>query len=99
MLQFWKTENGKRELVTEKEIRSTKRLYLSVYGHTTGYSFFYGYEEQELLPLIEDVDASLLSSVINNGFTGVYMGMYASSNHTDSQNHADFDWFCYQGEV
>ena len=99
VLQFWKTENGKRELVTEKEICSTKRLYLSVYGHTTGYSFYYGYEEQELLPLIEDVDASLLSSVINNGFTGVYIGMYASSNHTDSQNHADFDWFCYQGEA
>lgn len=52
-----------------------------------------------MLPLIENVDASLLSSVVNNGFTGVYIGMYATANHTDSTNHADFDWFCYQGEI
>lgn len=99
MLQFWKTENGTRTLVTEQEIRKEKRVYLSVYGHTTGYSFFYGYNDQEMLPLIQNVDASLLSSVVNNGFTGVYLGMYASSCHRPSQSYADFDWFCYQGEV
>lgn len=48
--------------------------------------------------LEEHVDASLLSSVVNNGFTGTYIGMYATSNHTENSNHADFDWFDYQGE-
>ena len=99
VLRFWKTENGKKSLLVEKEISPSKRLYLSVYGHTTGYSFYYGSDDQEMLPLIENVEASLLSSVVNNGFTGVYLGMYATSNHTASRNHADFDWFCYQGEV
>ena len=98
-LRFWKTENGKKSLLTEKEISPSKRLYLSVYGHTTGYSFYYGFDDQEMLPLIENVEASRLSSVVNNGFTGVYLGMYATSNHTASRNCADFDWFCYQGEL
>ena len=99
VLRFWKTENGKKSLLTEKEISPSKRLYLSVYGHTTGYSFYYGFDDQEMLPLIENVEASRLSSVVNNGFTGVYLGMYATSNHTASRNYADFDWFCYQGEL
>ena len=98
-LRFWKTENGEKSLLAQREISPSKRLYLSVYGHTTGYSFYYGFDDQEMLPLIENVDASLLSSVVNNGFTGVYIGMYATANHTDSTNHADFDWFCYQGEI
>ena len=55
VLRFWKTENGKKSLLVEKEISPSKRLYLSVYGHTTGYSFYYGSDDQEMLPLIENV--------------------------------------------
>ena len=100
VLRFWKTENGKKSLLVEKGISPSKRLYLSVYGHTTGYSFYYGSDDQEMFPLIENVEASLLSSVVNNAFSGVYLDfMYATSNHTASRNHADFDFFCYQGEL
>ena len=66
--------------------------------HTTDYDFYYGYTDQEMLPLVRGLDASLLSSVVNNGFTGTYIGMYTSSNHQPSTNYADFDWFNYQGE-
>ena len=96
-LQFYKTENGCRTLVKETEIKDSKRLYLSVQGNTTDYDFYYGYSESQLLPFLCGVDASLLSSVVNNGFTGVYLGMYTSSNHQPSTSHADFDWFHYQG--
>ena len=51
-----------------------------------------------MIPFVSNMDGSLLSSVVNEGFTGAYIGMYASSNHTASENHADFDWFSYQGE-
>ena len=51
-----------------------------------------------MILLASGLDASLLSSVVNEGFTGAYIGMYTSSNHTESFNHADFDWFNYQGE-
>lgn len=40
---------------------------------------------------------TLLSSLVNEGFTGTYIGMYASSNHTASKNHADYDWVVYEG--
>lgn len=96
-LQLYKTENGPRSLVTQAEISETKRIYLSVQSNITSYSFYYGFDDQEMLPLLENADASLLSSVTNNGFTGVYLGMYTSSNHHTSSNYADFDWFSYQG--
>ena len=97
-LQAYKTENGSKSLLAETEIKDVKRLYLSVQGNTTDYDFYYGYTEQEMIPLVRGLDASLLSSVVNNGFTGTYIGMYTSSNHHPSTNYADFDWFNYQGE-
>lgn len=36
-----------------------------------------------------------LSSERVGGFTGVYIGMYASGNGTKSKNNADFDWYEY----
>ena len=97
-MQLWETRNGIRSLKKEQEIKESSRLYLSVQGHTDTYSFYYGYEEQEMLPLVLCADGVLLSSDVNNGFTGTYLGMYASANHRDSLAFADFDWFTYQGE-
>lgn len=97
-LQFYKTENGCRTLVKETELKDSRRLYLSVQGNTTDYDFYYGYSESEMIPFLSGVDASLLSPVVNNGFTGVYLGMYTSSAHEPSTSYVDFDWFQYQGE-
>lgn len=36
-----------------------------------------------------------VSSEKVSGFTGVYMGMYASGNGTKSKSNADFDWYEY----
>lgn len=97
-LELHKTENGTRSLISSVPVKRNKRIYLSIQGNVTDYSFYYGYDEQEMILLASGLDASLLSSVVNEGFTGAYMGMYTSSNHTESFNHADFDWFSYQGE-
>ncbi len=45
----------------------------------------------------EHVDGRLLSTPIAGGFTGAYIGMYASSNGVSSETFADFDWFEYRG--
>jgi alpha-N-arabinofuranosidase len=37
-----------------------------------------------------------LSTEIIGGFTGVFIGMYASGNGKNNQNPADFDWFDYE---
>lgn len=96
ILQLYATINGVRKRIKEIVIKDTKRIYLMAQCNTTSYDFYYGYNEQEILVLTEGMDASLLSSDRNEGFTGVYMGMYASSNKMKSLNYADFDWFQYR---
>lgn len=94
-LQLYQTKNGIRSLITELLIENTDVIYLSVQGNITSYSFYFGYSDQEYILFKNHITASLLSSTENNGFTGAYIGMYASSNKTDSTNYADYDWFEY----
>lgn len=62
------------------------------------YSFFYREnEEQTWAALRLNADGRVLSTDTAGGFTGAYIGLYASSNGADSSNHADFDWFSYEG--
>src|SRR5690606_33291346 len=42
------------------------------------------------------VDGDILTSQVAGGFTGVYIGLYATANGRSSGNHADFDWFEYR---
>ena len=74
------------------------RIYLSVTASEEGYDFYYGMDDQELIPVFTGADPAILSSLVNEGFTGAYLGMYASSNKTASDNSADFDWFLYEGQ-
>jgi len=62
-----------------------------------GVYFNFGYSEdgKNWKWLMEDVDGRLLGLAGSGRFTGTFIGMYASSNGGESQNHADFDWFEY----
>jgi len=42
-------------------------------------------------------EARYLSSEVAGGFTGVYVGMYATGNGKRCQAPAQFDWFDYEG--
>lgn len=46
--------------------------------------------------LAEKADGRILSVVNAGGFTGSYIGVYASSRGIKSSNYADFDWFDYK---
>lgn len=46
--------------------------------------------------LAQKADGRILSVVNTGGFTGVYIGVYASSKGAKSSNYADFDWFEYK---
>lgn len=97
VLQLFQTEHAIPKLIQELPLDTQNRIYLTVQGNTTTYDFYYGYQEQECLLLEKGLAASLLSSTVNEGFTGTYIGMYASSNKQTSSNYADFDWFTYFG--
>lgn len=95
ILRIAKTEHGVYKILHELPILETKRLYLSAQCNTSTYCLYYGYTEQEMICAAKKLDAALLSSSINGGFTGTYMGMYASSNGNASSAYADFDWVHY----
>lgn len=68
-------------------------------GPTFTFSYAQGSESsaQDRGPFtpIETVEARYLSSETVGGFTGTYVGLYATGNGTPSVAPADFDWFEY----
>lgn len=95
ILRIAKTENGIYQIIRELPVPNTKKIYLSAQCNTSTYSLYYGCSEREMICAAEDLDAALLSSSVNGGFTGVYLGMYASANGMRSDTCADFDWVHY----
>lgn len=95
ILQLWETRNGSMTLIKELPLGPSDKLYLAVQGNRSTYSFYYGSAEHDMHLFMDQIDGTLLSSTVNEGFTGVYMGMYAASGKVPSDNYADFDWFHY----
>lgn len=97
VLRLYQVEHGQKILVKEEEIQAERSIYLAVFCNGDMYHFYYGYSEQCMTLFMDQMKASLLSSDVNEGFTGAYIGPYVTSNGIDSVNYADFDWFIYQG--
>jgi len=60
--------------------------------------FSYGSSLNDLKPIGESQDYSILSDEIAKKFNGVYIGMYATSSGQESTSIAKFDWFVYEGD-
>ncbi len=71
-------------------------IYLKASAQGQAYSFYCASEPDSWQPVAEGVDGRILSTPVAGGFTGAYVGMYASSNGRSSTNTADFDWFEYK---
>lgn len=74
-----------------------ERIYFKVEAYEQDYSFYVATEPEAWITLYEGADGRILSTEIAGGFTGAYIGLYASSNGQPSDNVADFDWFEYVG--
>jgi alpha-N-arabinofuranosidase len=59
------------------------------------YRFSYAVGDEAFQQLGE-VETRYLSSEVADGFTGVFVGMFATGNGKDSAASADFDWFEYK---
>lgn len=97
ILKVKEVNNHKITVLGEMLLPENGRIYLTVSGDETGYHFYFGKDDQELLPVFLNAAPQLLSTLTNEGFTGTYLGMYATSNHQPSDNFADFDWVLYEG--
>ena len=60
---------------------------------------FWIQQEGKTAELIGSALTKELSTEVISGFTGVFIGMYASGNGKNNQNPADFDWFDYQEDT
>jgi alpha-N-arabinofuranosidase len=87
---------GEETILAERPV-SGDRFYFKVSARGQAYSFYIATEPDEWQTVLEEVDGRILSTPVAAGFTGAYIGLYASSNGQPSQNLADFDWFEYQG--
>ncbi len=56
-------------------------------------SFWYAPQDMDFSRIPATVDSRFLSTEAAGGFVGNTIGMYASSNHAESENYALFDYF------
>lgn len=90
------TETGP-SVLTEQAISASK-VFMKVTGDALVYRFHFSLDGRSWLAAGPEVDGSTLSPAVLRGFnyTGVFIGLYATSNGSPTENHADFEWFSYK---
>ena len=93
-IQLTRRHAGKEDLIAKHPI-SKDEIVLGVKAVGQLYSFYYIHNNKTIF-LTQDIDGRTLSRVNTGGFTGTYIGLYASSNNFPSKNKSYFDWLNYQ---
>jgi alpha-N-arabinofuranosidase len=95
-LQLTERRGGSEKLLASVPYQGDK-LQLKVEARGQEYSFFYrASENDKWTVLCGQADGTVLSTDLAGGFTGAYIGMYASSQGAQSTSYADFGWFSYE---
>jgi len=81
----------------EKEIKiKGEKVQLRISGKTRTYVFSYSDDNGKTFNPLDTIDTHLLSPLTAGGFTGIYVGLFASGNGKQSRSKAWFDWFDYK---
>lgn len=97
--------NGKRVLIcrlrfgnvihdSEEITLKSGPVKLMIKGERSNFSFWYA-QGNEAMKEVQKVASKFLSSETVGGFTGVYVGLYATGNGKKCSASADYDWFEY----
>ena len=79
----------------EKKIAlNAPSVYLRIEGSPEFYTFLYSLDGKKFT-FLSKVTTNLISTETAGGFTGVYLGLFASGNGKKSETPAAFDWFDY----
>ncbi len=70
------------------------QIQFQVIAKDNDYHFFYSTDQGKTYALFAKTSAHL---VLSHGYTGAYLGLYATSNGQATSNFADFDWIHYKG--
>jgi xylan 1,4-beta-xylosidase len=84
----------KKELA--RMVYKSEFVVLKVEGNNTEAEFSFGENEKSLSPIGGKVSIVMLSDEVALGFSGPFVGMYATSNGEKSTNTVSYDWFEYK---
>ena len=68
-------------------------IVLRVTSRDDKYALLYSLDDGASFETLLETGANHL---LSRGYTGAYLGLYATANGRESDDHADFDWFNYQ---
>jgi xylan 1,4-beta-xylosidase len=90
--------NDKSEKIIAETKVGSKAIYLKMEALEQLFTFSFSEDGKNWKILAKDEDGRLLSFGLGIGrFTGVFVGMYGTSNGKETSNSAFFDWFEYSG--
>lgn len=85
---------GKLSAIVAENVIGKGNVILEVSADKNEYHFKYAIGD-DVPKLIADGETKYLSSEVAGGFTGVYIGIYATGNGMRNSTSADFDYFRY----
>ena len=91
MLKLLLQEKDNEPVVIKDEILNTYdgSIIFKVNSKDKTYSFQYSLDNSKSFNLLAQVDSN---KILSKGYTGAYLGLYATTNGQDFQEYADFDW-------
>ncbi len=86
---------GKATTIQTKELINYKeKILFKVISKNNKYQYFYSLNNGESFQFFAETNNDI---VLCNGYTGAYLGVYATSNGNQTKGFADFDWVRYKG--
>ncbi|MDR0682527.1 MAG: glycoside hydrolase family 43 protein [Dysgonamonadaceae bacterium] len=87
---------GSLAYIAAEQTVSDNKVLLKIEGSPYQYTFYFADAKGQKYTELSRLDTRYLSTEVAGGFTGVMIGLYASSNGKPSQAKAYYDWFEYQ---
>ncbi len=87
---------GSLKYIAAERLIDQNKVTLRIEGSPLFYTFSYLHPETGVYEELKKLDTRYLSTEVAGGFTGVMIGLYASSNGQQTKAKAFFDWFDYQ---
>jgi len=87
---------GSLSYIAAEQAVDDNKILLKIMGTPSQYSFYFADPKTQKYSELGKLDTRYLSTEVAGGFTGVMIGLYASSNGKPSEAKAYYDWFEYQ---
>lgn len=87
---------GSLSYIAAEQVVNGEELLLKITGTPLEYVFHIGNSNDNMYTELGKLDTRYLSTEVAGGFTGVMIGLYASSNGKPTEANVYFDWFDYK---